>query len=137
MTVYVNDFLCTEVCWTNSEFLLYAELKSDCVRSASGLAAGNVVGGSCNIAGTVGDQEGDQVADFVELAVTSERNDLGVIGGTLTYNQNSLVKTGELPTYQNGEVTMPSGYKINYLRGYDMFAQCKGVEVLCSLSLNE
>ena len=52
-------------------------------RLASGLAAGNVVGGSCNIAGTVGYEEGDQVADFVELAVTSERDDLGVICGQI------------------------------------------------------
>ena len=53
------------------------------VRSASGLAAGDVDRGSCDVAGSVGYQISDQFADFVELSVTAHGDDLGVIGGEL------------------------------------------------------
>ena len=48
-------------------------------RSAPGLAAGDVEGGPCDVAGAVGDEIGDQVADLIELAVTAERDDLGIV----------------------------------------------------------
>ena len=50
-------------------------------RSASGLAAGDVQCSTCDVACSVGYEVCYEITDFVELSVTADRDDLGVISG--------------------------------------------------------
>lgn len=72
---------------------------------------------------------------YVSCSPQTFARDVGLIGGTLKFDGNSIVKCEQNGVCANSDGTLPSGYKIKYLRCYDMFAQCKGVEVLCSLEL--
>lgn len=63
--------------------------------------------------------------------------DMGIIAGTLKYRDNELVKAVESPVKGSVGDLLPSGYRVEYFRGYDMFPQCKRLEVLCSLRLEK
>ena len=54
--------------------------------------------------------------------------DVGLLTGALIYDGNKLVKSSaELSAKENY-------YSVEKVKGYDMFADCKGVETLCILT---
>lgn len=59
--------------------------------------------------------------------------DVGIICGTLSYEGNSLKSTVNEPVKAENAAAL-NGFKIDYVCGYDMFAQTKGVETLCVLT---
>ncbi len=73
---------------------------------------------------------------YVSCSPQTFSRDIGLIGGTLEFDESKIIKTGALPSVTPEGIILPSGYTIKYLRGFDMFAQCKGIEVLCSLELD-
>lgn len=73
---------------------------------------------------------------YVSCSPQTFARDIGIIGNTLTFEDNKMVKTGLEPVTTKNGIKLPSGYVIKYLSGYDMFAQCKGVETLCMLELD-
>ena len=70
---------------------------------------------------------------YVSCSPQTLARDIGIITGTLAYEENNLKKQVEFCVDLNSESSF-NGYKIKYLCGYDMFAQCKGVETLCVLT---
>lgn len=60
--------------------------------------------------------------------------DVGIITGTLIYDGDLLVNVNSQLIDQNYLPSVGNGYKIQYVCGYDMFAQCKGVETLVCLT---
>ena len=70
---------------------------------------------------------------YVSCSPQTLARDIGIITGTLVYEENNLKKQVESCVEYNDSTAL-NGYKIEYLCGYDMFAQCKGVETLCVLT---
>ncbi|MBR3865041.1 MAG: 23S rRNA (uracil(1939)-C(5))-methyltransferase RlmD [Clostridia bacterium] len=74
---------------------------------------------------------------YISCSPQTLARDVGIIGGSLKYEGNNLVKAISEPINCEVGAILPNGYKIDYICGYDMFAQCKGVETLCVLKLVE
>lgn len=72
---------------------------------------------------------------YISCSPQTLARDLGLILGTLKFdNEGGVVKATEKALVLNeSEAKKLNGYVIEYLRGYDMFACCKGVETLCVL----
>lgn len=62
---------------------------------------------------------------YVSCNPATLARDIGLLCGTLYYDGLKLLKS-QLPDEGNG-------FKVTSVRGYDMFANCKGVECLCVL----
>lgn len=60
--------------------------------------------------------------------------DVGIITGCLVYNGNLLVNANEYIIEQSELSSIGNGYQMQYICGYDMFAQCKGVETLVCIT---
>lgn len=73
---------------------------------------------------------------YISCSPQTLARDLGLLLGTLKYNEAGGVKKSVdcAKLVELGKTVLPSGYKIEYLRGYDMFAGCKDVETLVVLS---
>lgn len=71
---------------------------------------------------------------YISCSPQTLARDVAVLTGTLKYEGNELIKNVEEKVEYNLGDTLPTGYAIEYLRGYDMFAQCKGVESICLLT---
>lgn len=74
---------------------------------------------------------------YVSCSPQTLARDVGIIGETLAYENNELKKQVDSVISLKEGQSLPSGYRISHLYGYDMFAQCKGVETLCVLTLDE
>ena len=74
---------------------------------------------------------------YISCSLQTLARDIGIIGGTLKYEDNNLKKCVDAVIDCKEGEKMPNGYKISYLCGFDMFAQCKGLETLCVLTLDE
>jgi len=74
---------------------------------------------------------------YISCSPQSLARDVGLIGGTLKYDDKNVVKAENGAVYENCIPKLPNGYTVKYLRGFDMFAQCKGVETICELQLEE
>ena len=71
---------------------------------------------------------------YVSCSPQTLARDIGIMTGTLKYEENNLKKQVESAVDFKDYASL-NGYQIEYLCGYDMFAQCKGVETLCVLTL--
>ncbi len=73
---------------------------------------------------------------YVSCSPQTLARDVGIICGTLKYDQNNLKKVSSSTVDEKDHGSL-RGYEIEYLCGFDMFAQCKGVETSCVLTLKE
>lgn len=71
---------------------------------------------------------------YISCSPQTLARDLGLLLGTLKFNEAGIKKSVEKAfTLNEAEAKSLNGYVIEYLRGYDMFSCCKGVETLCVL----
>ena len=69
---------------------------------------------------------------YVSCNPATLSRDAGLLCGTLHYDGEKLLKSQRTADGQSTENTCGGNYfKIKSLKGYDMFADCKGVECLC------
>lgn len=72
---------------------------------------------------------------YISCSPQTLARDLGLLLGTLKFDESGGIKKAveAAKVLSREEALKLNGYLVKYLRGYDMFSGCKGVETLCVL----